>query len=81
MWLARLLVYVPVCSFTAPPSLPPSQSMTLTEAEEKLLTILKQVMEEKLTSTNIEMASIAVGDKFSVYSKEKLEAIIARIKS
>ena len=55
--------------------------MTLTEAEEKLLTILKQVMEEKLTSTNIEMASIAVGDKFSVYSKEKLEAIIARIKS
>ena len=29
--------------------------MTLEEAEEKLLTILKQVMEEKLTSTNVEV--------------------------
>ena len=29
--------------------------MTLEEAEEKLLQILKQVMEEKLTSTNVEV--------------------------
>ncbi len=29
--------------------------MTLDEAEEKLLQILKQVMEEKLTSTNVEV--------------------------
>ena len=29
--------------------------MTVVEAEEKLLTILKQVMEEKLTSSNVEV--------------------------
>ena len=31
------------------------QGIATEEAEEKLLTILKQVMEEKLTSTNIEV--------------------------
>ena len=31
--------------------------MTLMEAEEKLLQILRQVMEEKLTSTNVEVNS------------------------
>ena len=29
--------------------------MTIEEAEERMLTILKQVMEEKLTSTNVEV--------------------------
>ena len=33
--------------------------MTILEAEEKLLTILKQVMEEKLTSANVEVIGIA----------------------
>lgn len=37
-----------------------SQSMTLLEAEEKLLQILKQVMEEKLTSTNVEVRILIV---------------------
>lgn len=32
------------------------KSMTIEEAEEKLLQILKQVMEEKLTSTNVEVS-------------------------
>ena len=36
------------------------QSMTVLEAEEKLLTILKQVMEEKLTSTNVEVCGNAL---------------------
>lgn len=36
------------------------QGISTEEAEEKLLTILKQVMEEKLTATNIE-----VGESFS----------------
>ena len=31
------------------------QSITIKEAEEKLLTILKQVMEEKLTASNVEV--------------------------
>ena len=36
------------------------QSMTVVEAEEKLLIILKQVMEEKLTSTNVEVRGNAL---------------------
>lgn len=34
------------------------KGMTMVEAEEKLLIILKQVMEEKLNSTNVEVCSI-----------------------
>ncbi len=33
--------------------------MPMEEAEEKLLTILKQVMEEKLTCTNVEVCGLA----------------------
>ncbi len=33
----------------------------MNEAEEKLLIILKQVMEEKLTSVNVEVCLIAYG--------------------
>ena len=32
--------------------------MTVNEAEEKLLIVLKQVMEEKLTSINVEVCSV-----------------------
>ena len=34
------------------------KGMTMTEAEEKLLIILKQVMEEKLNSTNVEVRQL-----------------------
>lgn len=34
--------------------------MPIEEAEEKLLTILKQVMEEKLTCSNVEVCRVAV---------------------
>ena len=33
------------------------KGITIAEAEEKLLTILKQVMEEKLNSTNVEVST------------------------
>jgi len=36
-------------------SSPPTQDMTLAEAEVHVLTILKQIMEEKLTSVNIQV--------------------------
>ena len=32
--------------------------MSLSEAEEQLITILKQVMEEKLTPTNVEVTHL-----------------------
>lgn len=57
------------------------KGIPMEEAEEKLLTILKQVMEEKLTSTNIDMACVKVGGKYEVYDKSRLEAIIQRLRA
>lgn len=57
------------------------KSMSLEESETLALTILKQVMEEKINSTNVEIASITVKDPvFRIYDKQQLEAIIARLK-
>jgi len=52
------------------------KSMTLNEACVEALKILKQVMEEKLNSTNIEMATIDVKDKFKMLKKDELEKLI-----
>lgn len=87
--------------------------MTLAEAEVHILTILKQIMEEKLTSVNIQVSCVCIRTgvcvleqcweelllvavllqvasvrcegtqeekRFTVYSKERLEEIIAQIK-
>ncbi len=57
------------------------KQMTLEEAETLALTILKQVMEEKINSTNVEVASIRTNDPvFRIYNKEKLDEILARLK-
>ena len=54
--------------------------MTLEEAETLALSILKQVMEEKLNSTNVEIASISIKRPvFHIYTKEELDVIIARL--
>jgi len=53
-----------------------NKSMTLNEACKEALKILKQVMEEKLNSTNIEMATIDKKDKFKMLEKEDLEKLI-----
>jgi 20S proteasome subunit alpha 5 len=56
------------------------KSITLQEAETLALTILKQVMEEKINSTNVEVASITVTNPvFTIYNKEQVEAIITRL--
>ncbi|XP_045080010.1 proteasome subunit alpha type-5-like [Coregonus clupeaformis] len=55
------------------------KSMTLKEAIKSSLTILKQVMEEKLNATNIELATIEPGKTFHMYSKEELEDVIKDI--
>ncbi|KAG7238328.1 hypothetical protein INR49_031039 [Caranx melampygus] len=49
------------------------KSMTLKDAIKSSLTILKQVMEEKLNATNIELATVEPGKTFHMYSKEELE--------
>jgi 20S proteasome subunit alpha 5 len=52
--------------------------MSLEEAETLTLFVLRQVMEEKINSTNVEIAS-ATGDLFRVYSTQETEAILGRL--
>jgi len=53
-------------------------SMTLKEAEALALKTLKQVMEEKIKSTNVEIASISTATRqFHIYSPQELETILA----
>jgi 20S proteasome subunit alpha 5 len=55
------------------------KSMTLPEASKCVLTILKQVMEEKLNSTNVEVATITPEKGYHMYSKEEVELAIREI--
>ena len=51
--------------------------MTLKEAEKMTLQILKQVMEEKINNTNIEVAVVEVGDRIlKTRTPEHLEEIL-----
>uniref|UniRef100_A0A8C2V0D5 Proteasome subunit alpha type-5 n=1 Tax=Chinchilla lanigera TaxID=34839 RepID=A0A8C2V0D5_CHILA len=55
------------------------KSMTLKEAIKSSLIILKQVMEEKLNATNIELATVQPGQNFHMFTKEELEEVIKDI--
>lgn len=55
------------------------KSMTLKEASKESLKILKQVMEEKLNATNVEMARVTPGKGFQMFTKEELEDVIKEI--
>ena len=48
--------------------------MTLDEAKKCALGILKQVMEEKLTSTNVEVSTVS--DKYRLLTKPQIEEIL-----
>jgi len=50
--------------------------MTLKEAEVVALSILKQVMEEKVVKTNVDVVTIA--PNYHLYSEEEVQAIIER---
>lgn len=57
-----------------------NRSMTLEDAETLAIHTLKQVMEEKLNKTNIEIAAVRTATgKFEMYPLERVEAIIARL--
>jgi len=56
-----------------------SKSMTLKEAETLALQTLKQVMEETISATNVEIASVEIGKGFRIYSMEELGAILTRL--
>lgn len=57
-----------------------SSAMTLVEAETLALRTLKQVMEEKLDGTNVEIAAITTeSGRFRIYSQEELKECITRL--
>lgn len=53
------------------------KDMTLQEAEVLALSTLKQVMEEKVTPTNVDIASVA--PKWHLYTPAEVEAVIGRL--
>lgn len=53
--------------------------MTLKEAIKATITILKQVMEEKLNETNVEVMTMTPEAKFHMFSKEELQEVIKDI--
>jgi len=57
-----------------------NKDMNLADAEILALTVLRQNMEEKLSSVNVEVAIVSTKDaKFQTYSKEKLADVIAKL--
>jgi len=57
-----------------------NKNLTLEQAETLALSVLKQVMEEKINSNNVEIAAVTTATKkFRIYNKIELEAIIARL--
>eukprot|EP00039_Didymoeca_costata_P031361 m.34349 g.34349 ORF g.34349 m.34349 type:complete len:249 (+) comp8712_c0_seq2:112-858(+) len=54
-------------------------SLTIEEAAKLALKILKQVMEEKLSSTNVELARVTAEEGYRTYKKEELEAVVASL--
>jgi 20S proteasome subunit alpha 5 len=53
--------------------------MTLKEAITHALTILKQVMEEKLNATNVELVTVTPDLLFHMFPKEEVEEVIKNI--
>jgi 20S proteasome subunit alpha 5 len=57
-----------------------NKSMTLKEGEILALSTLKQVMEEKVNATNVEMAAVTANTGlFKIYTNEQLEEVIGRL--
>ncbi|RHZ84481.1 hypothetical protein Glove_81g61 [Diversispora epigaea] len=55
------------------------KSITLEEAETLSLKVLKQVMEEKLNNTNVQLASVTPDRGFRIYSEDELQVVIDRL--
>lgn len=55
------------------------RSMTLIDATTSALTILKQVMEEKLNSSNVELMTMTPDKFFHMFTKDQVEEALGRI--
>jgi 20S proteasome subunit alpha 5 len=56
-----------------------NQSMMLEGAEVLTLKTLKQVMEEKLDSKNVQLASVTKEKGFHIYDDDEMAAVVARL--
>ncbi|TGZ64706.1 hypothetical protein CRM22_006241 [Opisthorchis felineus] len=56
-------------------------NMTLHEGCKHALSILKQVMEEKLDSTNVELATVSSQHNFHLYNKDEVHNLIQELAS
>jgi len=55
------------------------KEISLKDATKHALTILKQVMEEKLTSNNVELATVTAADGFKVLNEEEVKNAVEAI--
>ena len=55
------------------------KSLTLPEAETLVLKTLKQVMEEKLDSKNVQLASVTQQKGFRIYSDSEMSKVVSRL--
>ena len=55
------------------------KSLTLEEAETLVLKTLKQVMEEKLDSKNVQLASVTKDKGFRIYTDEEMSVVVERL--
>jgi len=55
------------------------KSLTLKEAETLSLKVLKQVMEEKVNSVNVQLCSVTPDKGFRIYSEEEVNEIISNL--
>ena len=55
------------------------KSLTLEEAELLVLKTLKQVMEEKLDSKNVQLASVTKEKGFRIYADEEMKKVVDKL--
>jgi len=53
--------------------------MTMKEALKSAMTILKQVMEERLDASNVEVASVTQEQGYHFHTKEEVEEILKEV--
>ncbi|PTB80318.1 N-terminal nucleophile aminohydrolase [Trichoderma longibrachiatum ATCC 18648] len=57
------------------------KSLTIADAETLVLKTLKQVMEEKLDSKNVQLASVTKEKGFRIYTDDEMAAVVDRLPS
>ena len=56
-----------------------SKTMNLEEAEALVMRVLKETMQDKVTSSNVEVSSVTAGDGYKMYDSERLQALVEAV--